>query len=1221
MKQFLLSIILTLGLSQIINAQNNFDVTINGLKENDSVRVIVQKSSEIIFQKWVKNNGTGAIIAGFDLSEGKWALIIDTKGYTFPAATYVNIPEVNTATITLTPLLTKNYNYNWEDDSSFAGHATQVYVNEPSKLVVLNDTISVPDDYSAVKLRNEFGIVLSNDKTNWSSEDSYKLYTSLNALPIGKFGEGQIVDVEKGVNLKAVFYLTQDEQFRDISIEIKNDIKYVTVSQSAFVYANPQIVTLDGIKGKYFSKRLYHAIVNYYTDFAKNAALVDKIAMGSFGIRFMKPDQETENLMSEAASNFQDFFDDEKVQILAMFEEMPEGFHKIDGLKYLVRRINGQDNPVYPAAAAIAWTGIKTIEFMSKSFNSSGYEDVSRLILHEKAHFLWAYTFDDNLKNDWATLGGWFQDPTSGSGWLTYNTTEFVSAYAHANNPNEDMAESVATYITNPDLLLSRSVRKYEFIRDRIMHGTRYIAQIREDLTFTVYNLFPDYTYPGKVTAVDIDVQGLPEEDKEITIKIKLNSKDPDIDGASFCSMRIVSSIGTFVDIGLNPVNGKNDSTLIGKCSISKLAKSGYWNLAYANLVDNVGNTRYENTATLGFKLYIENPLEDVVPPKWNYDFVAELIQKAEATSGTNSNQKDSSQTLKIKYTFYDDSPLERTSTNIYFAKLENTSAQRYEMGVYDGVYVNESLGYKNDYKSNKHFELNFDIKDYYPTGYYAFSSILAFDKAGNRSTVYLVKDTADFNLDDNFKIYKDVRDSIYIKTKYPDYLSPLIDVNNIKVTAKPTNEINPDGETRVDISLLTKDISDYIGHESGITAINLTLRDPLGVFHGYQTGNGTMNHTDIKTLSNLEWNLFKFNFLLPQGSPPGKWGISSIQTQDASGNFKNYSFVEIVRFDVIESNVVLLSPLEIQITDKVVNTLNVNSITAEMSCAPCKDKNYVYTIYSLMGGNVVRGEGVFSADSISVANIDTRGVLDGVIKLTVQVTDAENRLIATKTTEYTKDTVLPKAYYLKTNLENTGTSNLDDFVIAVVVEQVDLLGKYSIEFSKNPSPNSGKFTANKLGNSSAGILFEGEILKEEITLSNLDLTSLADGIIVSTTIITDPNGNEGSPVKVYYYKANGKITLIGSTLAVDEFAYQNLISDLVKASPNPTKGRFELNLTTDEPTIEIEIISIEGKFISKSIYPIENGKVHLNIEKEATGIYFVKVGSNPIRIVKMIKN
>ena len=44
------------------------------------------------------------------------------------------------------------------------------------------------------------------------------------------------------------------------------------------------------------------------------------------------------------------------------------------------------------------------------------------------------------------------------------------------------MAESIAYNLRNPDALLSVSARKYEFVRDRIMHGTRYVVQIREDL-------------------------------------------------------------------------------------------------------------------------------------------------------------------------------------------------------------------------------------------------------------------------------------------------------------------------------------------------------------------------------------------------------------------------------------------------------------------------------------------------------------------------------------------------------------------------------------------------------------------------------------------------------------------------------------------------------------------------------------------------------------------
>ena len=1229
MKQFLLSIIFTLGLSQFITAQNNFDVTINGLKENDSVRVIVQKSSEIIFKKWVKRNGANPVLANFNLSIGEWAIKLDATGYTYPSQKVIHIPNDIRATITLTPLLNSDYTYTWQDDDSAAGHATERYRNEPSKIVVLNDTVKVPTDFSAIKLRTEFGVILSDEIEAWSSEDSYRLYKMFSNLPGYQYrGEGQVVNSNTGENIRGVFKLTKQQLPNDLTITKVNGINYGTVSQSAFTYAEPQIVTIDGIKGKFFSKRLYHVVVNFITDFANNENTLNWLAKERFGIEFMKSDQRTEDIMGEDSSNFQEFFKSEKLEILAMFEELPQGFQKQDGLKYLVRRINGQDNPIYQSAAAIAWSGRNTIEFMSKAFGE--INDTRRLILHEKAHFLWFYAVDQSVQDAFANVGGWFLDPTNPNGWSTTNTTESVSAYAHLKSPSEDFAECVAFYLTNPDALLSVSVRKYEFIRDRIMHGTRYIAQIREDLTFTVYNLFPDYTYPGKVTKVQVNIVGTANEDKKVTIRATLNSKNPQKDGASFGYIRFASSIGTIHDIGLTPENGQQqDSVLVGTTTFSKLEKSGYWGLSYFRIGDPVGNMRYENTSTVGMKLYIENPLEDILPPKYNNDYLHEVVEGKfdeggfGAVPSVNGKQMKA---LKVSFSHYDASPVSRG-----YARLNvpnNNMSEVYNRDIQGPPIIDSSKGYDNGFNSNKHFELYLPIQDYYQKGWYSTTFSFVNDIAGNTGTVYHVKDTNDFNIpfEKRFEIFKEVRDSIYIESKYPDYKKPEIDINNIKIAAQPTNPMAPDGETRVDISILARDLSDFAGHESGVYTVEFTIRDPLGGIHGFQTGNATMNNPDLNPGSAIpqndsEWRVYNFNLTLPKGSPPGKWGIASAQVNDRAGNRKQYSFVEYVRFDVIPSDVILSRPLEIQITDKVVNTLNVNSITAEMSCVPCKDKHYVYTIYSLMGGNVVRGEGVFSADNISVANIDTRGVLDGVIKLTIQVTDAENRLIATKTTEYTKDTVLPKAYYLKTNLENTGTSNLDDFVVAVVVEQADLLGKYSIEFSKNTAASGSKSAINNSAKTQVSILFKGDITKNEISLSNLDLTSLTDGIIMSTVIITDPNGNEGSPVKVYYYKWNGKISLIGNTLAVDEFAYQNLTFDLVKASPNPTDGKFELNLTSDEQTIGIEINTVEGKFISKSIYPIENGKVHLNIEKEATGIYFVKVGSNPIKIIKMIKN
>ena len=143
---------------------------------------------------------------------------------------------------------------------------------------------------------------------------------------------------------------------------------------------------------------------------------------------------------------------------------------------------------------------------MESAFKEKGLDSIHRLILHEKAHFLWDHLFDEQLRQDWIELGGWFENPDDKDGWSTTKQVEFVSAYAHGKNPNEDMAESISYYIVNPDKLRSRSPAKYEFIQNRVMHGTRYISKIREDLTFEVYNLYPDYMYPGRIIRIDIEV-------------------------------------------------------------------------------------------------------------------------------------------------------------------------------------------------------------------------------------------------------------------------------------------------------------------------------------------------------------------------------------------------------------------------------------------------------------------------------------------------------------------------------------------------------------------------------------------------------------------------------------------------------------------------------------------------------------------------------------------
>ena len=1126
MKKILL---ILLAFSNLCQAQDTLTVNVRGFSPGDSIRVIVQKSAEIQQQKWLTSNTDTFASLNFPVDSGEWAVFLDATGYYFSTAKTVLYPAVNSVNFLVTPATGTGFKYTWQDDDSYVGHATQVYINEPTKIVVLNDTVSVPSDYSSIKLRNEYGVILSDDDETWSSDYSYRLYKMFESLPSNPFGEGSKVDFETGENVTGVFILSDTVLSSDLIITTINGVKYGRISMDAFTYANPQIVTTDGIKGKFYSKRLYHAVVNFLAEFGSNDDIVDWIARERFGVRFMKSDQETEDLMNEDKSNFQEFFNSEKMEILAMFEELPEGFHKQDGLKYLVRRVNGQRNPKYKTAPAIAWTGLNTIEWMSIAFTSGDLNYLRRLILHEKAHFLWEYSFDDSLRVNWASIGGWFEDPTAASGWSTSQTTAFVSAYAHLKNPNEDMAESISYYLTNPDALLTVSVQKYEFIRDRIMHGTRYVALIPDALSFTVYNLFPDYTFPGKVTKLETEVTGKDSADKEVTVTVYLHQTDS-FSGAAGGYCRMVSSVGTIHDMYFSTKNGQTlDSVLTGTTTFSKLEKSGYWNIAQLKIFDQVGNQRLENTSTIGWKLFIDNPLEDVIPPKWQYDLQLDTVYDY-FTSDYNAQLSDSingvyMKAVKASYSIYDNSPMMRSITRFFFPTLSNPLAQIYEKQIQGRPPSYDTTNWQEDYNSIKYFEQYLTIPDWFPSGYYAVPQINFFDLANNNSDTYFVNDTSDFNIrpSDTLSLFKDVRDSIYVYTPYPDYVKPELDLNNITIEAEPTNPKAPNGETRVDISLVARDLSEYPGYESGVYTVEFVLRDPLGREHGFQTGNGTMNNPDLDIYDmnpdlDSNWRIYDFDLVLPVGSPPGKWGMSSATIKDRAGNLKFYSFVEIVRFDIIESDIALDVALHAEILSDYVNASNVDSINANIGCSPCKGLNYLLKIYSLNGGVVIQDTGVFPSDSISLTGINTSGVLDGHIIMSVQVTDDSSRLVATKSTRYFKDAQYPNSYYTSSNIQSQGISNFGNIIIQTNIQDVDVGGTYELTVK-----NSGATEADTV------IVVSGDITSENFNVVNIDYSSVNDGQFEMILVVTDMVGNVGQPITRYLLKRDGYIYDFGT--------------------------------------------------------------------------------------------
>ena len=509
---------------------------------------------------------------------------------------------------------------------------------------------------------------------------------------------------------------------------------------------------------------------------------------------------------------------------------------------------------------------------MENAFSTDSLDYLHRLILHEKAHFLWANVFDQTLKDDWIELGGWYEDTSRASGWNTTKQTEFVSAYAHEKNPNEDMAETLSFFIINPDGLRSRSVDKYEFVRDRIMQGNIYISKIREDLTFEVYNLYPDYVYPGKIKRLRVTVTGDPYEDKEIKVEVELHSSDSFLEGASLASMRIHSHADTYIDLYLYPSDGSSLSTILsGTHTLPSVAANGYWHTSQIVIRDRVGNQRMESANDFGWRMYVDNPGEDITKPSYIANSI-KLELDSEILEGRDTSL------IKASWLFDENNAMIESSA--CYGALNDELPTTYSIQAHGNAVNNEC-------------SVTYVMPDYMPTSVYRLNYIMMTDLAMNKSSTYFTTPSdigAEFT---NNAEADEIAPEIYLQTSNPDITPPELDLNNISVTATPTNPTAPNGETEVTLTFRVKD--DISGYQIG----SFNLRDPQGLTSFYYHYPPRRDNIYPNSLD-LDWYEYSSTIILPAGSAPGTWGVIEMTLTDRANNFKTYDFTETITFETV---------------------------------------------------------------------------------------------------------------------------------------------------------------------------------------------------------------------------------------------------------------------------------------------------------------------------------
>lgn len=943
---------------------------LTGLEQGDTATVSISSSEYLASM----NLGADGEYSFNDVPAGTHAVKVDISGYnTVQAQTVIvgddgSVKPQEALRIAITKMSDDpdTWNFSWQEDASTAGYTTTSHINTQPEVEFLGKMI-VPSDVPSMSiLMSDYHIILVDDEEPWTQEYAYRLLETMKTIPLG------YNELEMGK-----FKLTSESITDDISVTDLGEGYEVRISKDAFYYANPYLVNLDGVRGRFFSKRLHHAMINYETNFGENTSRCNDILRDRFGCQVLNVDYEslTSGITDETAGCFQDFNASELVNIINMFEELPEGFHTTPHLNYLIRRKNGLKHPLYPDAAAVSWCVENGyIEFMESAFGGNNEQfDTQRLILHEKTHFLWAYSFSDEIKNDWIEVGGWYEDPNSGTGWSTTKDVEFVTQYAHSKNPNEDMAESVAYYLKNPDKLESRAPEKYEFIRDRIMHGTRYISQIPDNLTFEVLNLYPDYDYPGKIKRLDVKVEGAADEDKTVTVEIELNHIDGYEDDASNAYMNIYSP--KFYDqngdkthqgygVSMAPVDG-NGHLLRGSTTISKFSKSGYWTASDITTSDLQGNARYAGRNDYVWNCYINNPQEYLHTPEY-VDNSLEYVLTDTIVEGHKA------QNLHISYKI--DEPKNIIST---YAAL-NMGSQEYS---------HQAYGEYNQTTQTAHIDIL--LTEFCPTGYYSVVSMFFTNEANTGGKMYFF----DEDPGPNYQPYQPQK-KIYITTANPDSIAPEIDVNRITIYAEPTHPDAPDGETKVTINYYARD--DKSGYGSGY----FWLRDPQGIDHGEW-----MYHRNFYTTyfdgDPTVWERYTTTYILPQGSAPGIWGLAMMTATDKAGNSRTFNFVETLIFepDSSTTDYVLFS----EMSDDYCVNLKVSSETVSTF-------GFNYRIISEDTGEEISGSSSESSNAKRTRavddgiKVDVSSLPDGEIIVIVNILGDDGEVVAVRTNRLTKD-------------------------------------------------------------------------------------------------------------------------------------------------------------------------------------------------------------------------
>eukprot|EP00960_Hanusia_phi_P074820 768320-Hanusia_phi.AAC.18 len=772
------------------------------------------------------------------------------------------------------------------------------------------------------KLHQTFKISLEG---SWNQMQASTLHEHLEELckPVEKSGQSatEICGIEGETHWKI-----HDGLLVDDASAVGTDI---LIAKSAFDFAAAQAAKLDGESGVVRSHKLQFALMKILTNWGQKEKVVNQILQRKFGSQ-LDVDVGYIDLTSvttyEDRERFQAFKAPELLFMMESWSLLPKHLvkttsssrrtdlyfqHKVEGLKYVVRRQQGLNHPYYGPTTAVSWpTNMDNSyqEYMDYSFNNDGYTS-RHLFIHEKTHFFWGRMWDDQMKKDWEAAGSWKEK--GNDFWMTDQTIPFASDYGASNNPDEDIAECMAAYVLHPMLLQARAPVKEEFIRKHIMRDTRYLE--RPIFTFDIDNREPYRRYPPSVNHIDIRVEGDPNDDKTVEMKM-LVDVGHGWHSPIHAEVTVSGPNGGSKTLNLypDPVEEENGGLITMRATevFSKYCENGFWSASQIKMVDKIGSERWIKVDQYSWRLYLNNGMGTTWAPRY-LPQTLKLEKSLEKDDESGLNYPVVKATIRYQQT---GAPLDKTSPVwMRLASKPNSNRGGMNEAEWDGSGTS-SYSYPQYQKGECVQDTNswdgsctvsWKLSPYSAAGHYYVSMIQLKDIASNTRNQFFTQQKPGWTCcgrvgntpNDEFPVLTDLQQCAKGTKISPDNICveqdvspPILDHESIRIQVEPMQASEPDGASVVKVYFKAKD------DKSGIGTVGYRLMDPQGFSHqGYMSHEneyGPIFHGDSSA-----WNEYTLKVELAKGSPGGKWQLESLDIHDKAGNRKHHQFIELLQF------------------------------------------------------------------------------------------------------------------------------------------------------------------------------------------------------------------------------------------------------------------------------------------------------------------------------------